>query len=235
MRSRAAACIVLAVQPISFAATPTQYALAVCFLILGPAFGLTGALLQWRREQSVVLGAVLASGASWLAWLFSCGVALALFPGYPRAGPAALVAVTSTLPGLVAGAVVLKWLASRRGPTRGDARHFRAGGALLLAACGCLSFALVAGHIRLITWPARRELPPGAEVLAEHGYEDTFLGDFRYEMDARMSEADFRTWMTRLGLRATSTDELRYEMDGSSCGATGEYREGVGHFTSWCS
>jgi hypothetical protein len=219
--------------------TPTQYALAVCFLIVGPALGIAATLVQWRRQENVAFGAIAACGASWLGWIVSCAVAVVLFPGYPAAGgPPEPVAMLFTVPGLAAGAVVLRWLASRRAPTRGSPRLFGAAGALVVAASVVLAVALVALHVDGTRWPARRELPTSAVILSEEAYEDSFLTDFRYEIDARMSHAEFRGWMQRLGLTPLSSEQSRYEderRDGEECGATGAYRDGIGHFTAWCS
>lgn len=219
--------------------TPTQYALGVCFLILGPAFGIAAALLQWRRRENVAFGVIAASGASWLGWIVSCAVAEVLFPRYPvSGGPPEPVAMLFTLPGLGAGAVVLRWLATRRDPTRGSPRLFRTAGPLVVVISGVLAFALVALHVEMTTWPARRELPTSAVIVSEEAFEDTFLGDFRYDISARMSREEFRAWMQRLGLRATSGDRLEYERQGSNphaCGASGQYDDGIGRFSSWCS
>jgi len=143
-----------------------------------------------------------------------------------------------TLPGLAAGAVVLRWLASRRAPTRGSPTVFRAAGAFLVVISGVLALALVAIHVEMTTRPARRELPASAVIVSEEAFEDTFLGDFTYEISARMSREEFRAWMQRLGLRAISGDRLEYERVGSNpqaCGASGAYRDGIGRFSSWCS
>jgi hypothetical protein len=230
--------MMLDVHPV-MSTTPTQYALGVCFLILGPAFAIAAALVQWRRRENVAFGMIAAGGASWLGWIVSCAVAVVLFPRYPVSGaPPEPVAMLFALPGLAAGAVVLRWLASRRDATRGSPRLFRTAGALLVVISGVLAFALVAIHVGITTWPARRELPASAVIVTEEAFEDTFLGDFTYDISARMSREEFRAWMQRLGLRATSDDRLEYEREGSNpqaCGASGQYRDGIGRFSSWCS
>ena len=218
--------------------TPTQYALAVCFLVLGPVFGVMGALLQWRREENVAFGAIVVVGASWLAWFVSCGVALVLFPGYPVSGaPPEPIAMAFTVPGAAAGILVLQWLATRRPPTRGDAKRFAAAGWLAVVVGVLLSVGLVEGHARLTTSAARRALPASAVIVSEEAYADAFVGDHRYTLSARMSPAEFRDWMRRLGLRELPGRALDYEREGSSmfdCGAEGWYRNGVGHYVSWC-
>lgn len=219
--------------------TPTQYALAVCFLIIGPAFGIIGALVQWRREANLWFGVVTGAGASWLGWIVACAVAATLFPRYPASGGVSEpIAMLATVPGLVAGAVVLRWLATRRAPTRNTPMPVRVGAAVLAVLGVALAVAFIRWHIGYTTWPARRSLPEQAVVVSEDGLIDTFIGDFRYTMSARMSHGEFLEWMRRLRLRPNGPDRLRFEQGGSEpdqCGAIGEYRDGIGYFESWCS
>jgi hypothetical protein len=219
--------------------TPTQYALAICFLIIGPVFGIGAAIVEWRRERSVVSGAIVTTFASWVAWVAACVCAKALFPDYPSSGrPAEPVAMLFTLPGLLTGAFVIATRARRAPPVRGSARS--AGvicGISLLVAAG-LAVVLVIAERALTMYPARRELPSSAVILREETYEDTFLGDFTHELEARMSPEEFRAWMRRLDMHEVSDAPLRFEAEGSSdsgCGAHGVYEDRVGRFRSWCS
>jgi hypothetical protein len=224
------------VQPV-VGATPTQYALGICFLFLGPAFGLAGGFLQWRRGLSVFAGMFAATGVSWMAWIGSCVLALFLFPEYPR-HPSEPVAMLFTLPGLVSGALVLRWTAKRRAPERGPRWLGPALGTGLIAAVAALSVAAISVHVRALEWPAYRELPDGATVIFERAYEDSFFGEYMYEMDARMTHDEFCAWMRRLGLRPRTPEERIFErgsMEGlRGCGSRGEYEGGVARFRSNC-
>jgi len=86
-------------------------------------------------------------------------------------------------------------------------------------------------------WPARRALPASGVVIYEETLQDTFLGDYDYNISAWMRPEEFRRWMRRLHLRDATGHGSSYERDGSDaagCGATAEYREGVAHYHEWC-
>lgn len=225
------------VQPV-IATTATQYALGVCFLVLAPALAIAAAYLQWQREENMAFGAIVTGAAAWSGWVVSCVIAAVLFPGYPASGvPPEPVAMLFTLPGAATGGLCLAWLAARRTPTRGSRNVLMVLCATLTLATALSAWALVALHLALTTPYARQELPESAVILSEEEMADSFIGDFTYNIDARMSEADFHGWMDRLGLRPLPGEPLRYERPGSnqtSCGAVGSYSDGVGHFGSWC-
>jgi hypothetical protein len=215
------------------APTLTQYALAACFLVLGPAFGALAAVFARTRGVPVATAVLVASGASWGAWLVACVVAVVLFPGYPlRNAPPEWVAMLFTLPGIVAGALAIL---HARGDSVLDARTRRA--ALLIAGVALLASAmLVEGHRQLTMWPARRHLPAGSVVLREEIVEDGFLPDYTYTMDAAMTHEQFDAWMRDLGLVPCSPLGRWCrpgQPEDGEWGARGSFDGSVGHFGSW--
>jgi hypothetical protein len=225
--------------------TATQYALFVCFLVIGPAFGVLGGWMSRDRGRGVVLGALLASCAAWGGWLTSCVVAVVLFPHYPAdPTPGEPLALVFTAPGLVAGAVALRIIRSRGvAPPRASVVDGR-------RAIGIATLALATGaslvwlHDWATTWPARRALPDGAVVIEEELLIDEFIGDYEYRLDARMSEEEFETWMRDLAMEPcpTSDSPTRWCRPGAnpdaqvdSWGAFGRYENGIAHFGSWSS
>lgn len=220
--------------------TPTQYALFVCFLVVGPALAIAASYVQWQRGESVVFGAFVAAGASWFGWFVSCAAAALLFPGYPVSGhPAEPVAMLCTLPGgAITGLLALAWLASRRPVTRGTRTRLLLVVSSLVLASAAVGWTLVSFHVWLMTPDARLVLPDSAVVVSEEGFSDDFLGDFTYSLTARMTLTDFHAWMLRLGLEPLPAAPLRYERPGSEdwdCGARGWYANGAGHYSAWCS
>lgn len=225
--------------------TPTQYALFLCFMVLGPAMGVMAGYLAHRRHQGAIIATLTTLAASWSGWVVSCVGAIVMFPTYPRSGiPSEPVAMLFVVPGLATGGLALAWIYTRSPRTTGTARH-EAGVAMILvtlAAAACVG--LVELHVYATTWPARWHLPPGATVLREDIRSDPFIGDFVYEMDARMTEAEFYEWMQALSLSCapsgaeilcTSPTSTPDPYAPNAHGKNGSYRDGVGHFSAFSS
>lgn len=180
--------------------TPTQVALLVCFVVVGPTLGLAGALVSWRRARSPLRGFFAVCGAGWVSWFVACGIASFLFPRYPVDGePSEVVVFAMTVPlGLVAAAAIL-WLLSREAaPARGMTGLARL--KPLALAASIAAGLLVWGVYEMKTWPARRRLPLDAVVVEEWAMEDGFLPDYSYRLRARMRERDFEGWARSLDL-----------------------------------
>lgn len=221
------------------ATTPTQYAFAICFLVVAPLLAIFAAYAQSAGGEHPWKGAVIAGGVSWAGWIASGVCAATLFPRYPAGGsPSEPVAMLFVLPGLLAGMATVRWFATRRVPIRSSTLRTRMVLAGWIVVAAVLAVVLVAAHRSLTTWPGRRELPGSAEVIEERISEDDFLGDFEYVIRARMSERIFREWMRRLDVQPTE-DPTRYgvplDYGEHECGSEGTYADGVGTFRAWCS
>jgi hypothetical protein len=224
--------------------TSTQYALFLCFMLLGPAMGVMAGFLAHQRARGVAGAALMTLVASWSGWVVSCVCAAVMFPTYPRSGvPSEPIAMLFVVPGFVTGGLALAWVyrsARARGSARGEAQV----GLVLTALAALASVGLVQLHTYATMWPARRHLPTGAVVLREDILVDAFIGDFVYEMDARMTEGEFREWMQALeldcvpagaGLDCTSATSTPDPTAPDASGKTGRYEDGVGHFNAFSS
>lgn len=215
--------------------TPTQYAFGCCVLVLAPALGLIGAVVERDRGGSAALGAISVVGAGWAGWILSGSVAVALFPRYPREPIPETLAMLFVLPGLVSAGSVLAFRATRRARTLGTVERERRVAATTLSVAFAIGIALVAGHRWLTRSPALRSLPAGAQLLHERRVTyDDFLGDYHYSVTARMTREEFATWMVSVGLPRITDDEYGTDEHGD-CGARGTFVDGVGSYESWCS
>jgi hypothetical protein len=92
---------------------------------------------------------------------------------------------------------------------------------------------------RMTSWPARRALPRGAVVLSENAQITPVLGDYFYDLTARMTPDEFAEWMRRLDLAPCGYESapLRWRgpvaPDHDEWGSGAVYDDGVGRFHSW--
>ncbi len=226
------------------APTLAQYAFACCFLSVGPAMGALAATLAWARGRRVPFVSLATLGASWAGWMAGGVVAAVLFPTYPRSGvPSEPVAVSFLLPGFVTGGLALCWVAASAPRMRWSLRAERGAIIATIALAAVLSFGIVRGHEAATTWPARRHLPSAAVVIDENILVATVIGDFRYDIEARMTEAEFETWMGDLRMHACPTLESPHRHCGADNrteppddhGSFGNWADGVARFSSWSS
>lgn len=221
------------------ATTPTQYAFAICLLIVAPVLAIFAASAQRSRGENVWKGGLLVGGASWAGWIVSGAVAAMMVSEYPGSGsPSEVIAIWFVLPGLLSGGAALRWVVTHKPIVQPSSRGQRLalGGTVVVATLAAIL--LVRAHVRMTTWPGRRELPDHSQVTEEQVFSDDFLGDFEYVLRARMSESSFREWMRRLDVQPTEEPGrygVPHDYSEHPCGSQGDYRDGVGAFHAWCS
>lgn len=179
--------------------TWAQGTFAFCFGIIVPAVGILSALRMRREGKSAFKGFFLSSGATFIALIACCCVAMLCFPHYPRLKIPELLANAFTLPGVIAGILAI-WFVS-------DSR--KASKAFCIKA-SLATIALYAAGIvlcyQMFTWSFRKELPWSASDIHESYYSDTLLPDYDYKLKAKISEAQFQNYIKSFDLSPHTSD-----------------------------
>jgi hypothetical protein len=185
--------------------TWAQGTFAFCFGILVPMVGLVSAMRHKREGKSRFNGFVLGSGAMFLALAACSLLAILCFPKYPRQEVPELLANAFTLPGLAAAIAVI-WLVPRK--PIGSLWFCQMASVIAVV----LYLAGVALCYEAFTWPFRRALPWSAHQVHEWYWTDTLIPDYSYQLKAKITEEEFRRYVTRFGLTPHTTNR-RYSDD----------------------
>lgn len=184
--------------------TWAQGTFAFGFGILVPAVGILGAMRLKREERNWIKGFTVAAGATLLALIGSCVVAVLLFPRYPHQQVPELLANAFTFPGVLVGIGSI-WFVPR---ARAASRNFCAGASIIVAV---LYIGGLAACYELFTWPFRKALPWTATDIHEWYWSETLLPDYSYYLKAKVTENQFRTYVARFGLTPHAPDRAYSE------------------------
>lgn len=178
--------------------TATQLAFAFFVFIATPGFGVCGALLYRPLKNGWIHGFLAASALSIFGLALSASLAVCLYPDYPAEGPPEFLSMFFVLPGYFFGFLGLLFL--KRFPPHTDQRPDLKLPKILLSAGVLLSLALTTALYFVVVQPEHRALPWSARQIQEYYWSETLLPDFQYCLKARISEDEFKTYVSKLGL-----------------------------------
>jgi hypothetical protein len=185
--------------------TWAQGTFAYCFGIVVPAVGF---LVEHRLRREgkprtkCIKGAAFAAGATFLTLLCCCFIATLIFPHYPHQQVPELLANAFTLPGMAVGVAAI-WYVSK--PRIASKRFCMVISALAIA----LYFSGVVLCYHAFTWSVRKALPWSASSIQESYWSEFLLPDYSYQLKARITEDQFRSYITKFGL-TPHTDSRQY-------------------------
>ncbi len=201
--------------------TWAQGTFAYCFGIMIPVVGIL-ATRQIRREKKPwLIRFICVSALMFLALLGCCALAIFFYPRYPREEVPELLANAFTLPGLLFGLLILRYVARKDTEPKQSERK------LYLQLITVYVLGIFLCHY-LFTWEFRKELPWLAHDVHEQFYTDGLLPDYGYFLKAKISEAEFRDYLTKFSL-SPHTSSRTYTDDVGWL----EWNDGISPRDSW--
>lgn len=167
---------------------------------MAPAVGI---LCAWRLRhegESPLKGFILGFATVFCALIGCSFLAIFIFPGYPNVPVSEPIAVSLTVPVIIASIFAI-WLITRK---RSVHNRFPFGGASALLALYLVGIFMA---YQMFTWPYRRALPWSASEVKEYAWTDGFLPDFVYCLRARVTEEQFRDYVVHFELASAGSQE----------------------------
>jgi len=185
--------------------TWAQGTFAFCFGILVPLVGFWCAKPLRQAKKPWFLRFLLCASAMFAAMLGCCALALLFFPHYPQQYVHEWLANAFTLPALLAGIALLRFITRKDAVPESLFRQHRLKLIGIYALGICLTY-------NLLGWDFRKELPLLASDVHEHFYADGFLPDYSYFLKAKMSEQQFQRYIAKFKL-TLHTPDRKYSED----------------------